>query len=85
MNKDIRSLTVAAYLRCLFAAIEYAPSVPLRDSALQTIRDPINFRGITQLCDTTDWDEKANIGAKYLRVARSVIKLPYEKTADTTD
>ena len=37
------------------------------------------------MCDTTDWDENANIGAKYLRVARSVIKLPYEKTNDTTD
>ena len=37
------------------------------------------------MCDSTDWDEKANIGAKYLRVARSVIKLSHEKTNDTTD
>ena len=34
------------------------------------------FRNITILCDTTGWLE-ANIGAKYLRIARHVIKAPY--------
>ena len=34
LNKDLRSLTIAAYLRCLFASIEYAPSVALRKSAI---------------------------------------------------
>ena len=31
------------------------------------------------MCDSTDWDENCNIGAKYLRVMRSVIKLPHCK------
>ena len=29
LNKKIRSLTVAAYLRCLYGAIEFAPTVTL--------------------------------------------------------
>ena len=47
LNKDLRSLTIAAYLRCLFASIEYAPSVSLRKSAIQNVSDPLVFRGIT--------------------------------------
>jgi hypothetical protein len=43
------------------------------------------FREITQLCDTTHWDAKANIGAKYLRVMRSVIKLSLNKDYETID
>ena len=31
------------------------------------------------LCDATDWDDSANIGGKYLRVMRSVIKIPLKK------
>jgi hypothetical protein len=30
------------------------------------------------LCDSTDWDEECHIGAKYLRVMRSVIKIPID-------
>lgn len=30
LNKPIRILTVAAYLRCLYGAIEYAPLVELK-------------------------------------------------------
>ena len=37
------------------------------------------FRAITQLCDSTDWDEKANISSKYLRVMRHIIKMPNDK------
>ena len=78
LNSGIRSLTIAAFLRCLYAAIEFAPNYILRQNAIHNIRDPIMFRSITQLCDSTDWDENANIGAKYLRVMRSVIKLPLD-------
>jgi hypothetical protein len=85
LNKPIRNLTVAAYLRCLYAAIEYAPTVDLRLNAIQNIRDPLMFRTITQLCDSTDWDEEAGIGAKYLRVMRHILKLPLDKGAETTD
>lgn len=35
-NSKVRSLCIAAYLRCLFAAIEYAPNEALkRDAILQ--------------------------------------------------
>ena len=43
------------------------------------------FRSITQLCDSADWDEEAGIGAKYLRVMRNILKLPFEKDNETTD
>ena len=49
-NKQLRSLTIAAYLRCLLAAIEYAPNdnnVSLRALAIEKIREPNMFRTIT--------------------------------------
>lgn len=79
LNKKIRSLTVSAFLRCLYASIEYAPNVHLKKQTLKNIREPLNFRAITQLCDSTNFDETANIGGKYLRVMRHVIKIPYDK------
>ena len=85
MNKPIRNLTVAAYLRCLYGAIEYAPTIDLRFTAILSIKDPLMFRTITQLCDSTDWDESAGIGAKYLRVMRHIIKLPLNKGVETSD
>jgi len=33
------------------------------------------FRTITQLCDSCNFDETANIGAKYLRLMRHVINM----------
>ena len=84
LNKSIRSLTIAAYLRCLYAAIEYAPTVNLRQNAILNIKDPLMFRAITQLCDAADWDENAYIGAKYLRVMRHAIKLPYSEVTEST-
>ena len=56
LNFKFRSLTIAAYLRCLYAAIEYSPSYNLKQYAISNIRDPLMFRSITQLCDTTHWD-----------------------------
>lgn len=85
LNKAIRSMTIAAYLRCLYASVEYAPNVELRKQAIANIRDPLMFRAITQLCDATNFDEHANIGAKYLRVMRSIVKLPREKETETMD
>lgn len=75
LNKQLRSLTVAALLRCLYGAIEYAPTMQLQLEAIQNIRDPVMFRTITQLCDSCNFDETANIGAKYLRLMRHVIKM----------
>ena len=79
MNTYIRSLTVAAYLRCLYAAIEYCPEQSWRETTIEEIRAPLTFRTITQLCDSTNWDENANISAKYLRVMRHIIKLSPNK------
>jgi len=47
LNKEIRSLTIAAYLRCLYASIEYAPTETLRSNAINNIKDPLMFRAIT--------------------------------------
>ena len=43
------------------------------------------FRSITQLCDSTNWDESASIGAKYIRVMRNIVKLPPDRGTETTD
>ena len=79
LNKDIRRITIAAYLRCIYAAIEYAPTEKLRQDAVNNIKEPTMFRAITQLCDSADWDENAYIGAKYLRVMRHAIRLPFDQ------
>ena len=75
LNKNLRSLTVAAMLRCIYGALEYAPTMKLKLEAIKNIKKPETFRLITQLCETCDWDETCNIGAKYLRVMRHVIRL----------
>ncbi len=78
----MRSLCIAAYLRCLYAAIEWSPDPQFRDDAIRIVstnyltlqlKEEFVFRVLTQLCDTTGWFE-CNIGAKYLRVMRHVIK-----------
>jgi len=84
LNRQIRVLTISAYLRCLYASIEYAPSITLQANAIQSIREPLMFRDITQLCDTVNWDETANIGAKYLRIMRQVLKLSTDKDSEST-
>jgi hypothetical protein len=68
-------------LRCLYGAIEFAPKESLRAEAIQSISELYVFRNITILCDTTDWFE-ANIGAKYLRIARHVIKCPFNQVQE---
>ena len=55
-NQRLRTLTIAAFLRCLYGSIEYAPSIDLRNHAIQHVKDPLNFKKITQLCDATNWD-----------------------------
>jgi hypothetical protein len=60
----------------------------LREEAIAQLSDLFVFRTITQLCDTTGWFE-ANMGAKYLRVMRHVIRAPLtqveEKVAPTCE
>jgi len=43
------------------------------------------FKAITQLCDSTDWDENASIGGKYLRIMRHIIQIPIEKDIEKHD
>ena len=78
-------MTIAAFLRCLYAAIEYAPTSQLRLDAIKHVRDPLMFRSITQLCDSTNWDENASIGAKYIRVMRNILKLPPDQGTESMD
>lgn len=47
LNQQIRSITVAAFLRCLWAAIEFAPNFALQTEAILDITDPEMFRSIT--------------------------------------
>lgn len=47
LNKEIRSLTVAAYLRILNATIEFAPTSALRKGAIRAIRKPETFWYLT--------------------------------------
>ena len=81
-NRELRILTIAAYLRCLLATIEYAPTNELKQDAIKNIRDEQQFRTITKLCDSTNWDEEANIAPKYLRVMRYIIQLPVRKECE---
>jgi hypothetical protein len=46
-NVKIRSLCIAAYLRCLYAAIEYAPSVELKNEAIRQLSDEFTFRNLS--------------------------------------
>mmetsp|Transcript_15016 Transcript_15016/g.14598 ORF Transcript_15016/g.14598 Transcript_15016/m.14598 type:complete len:112 (-) Transcript_15016:471-806(-) len=80
----MRSLCVAAYLRCLYAAIEYAPDLELRNEAIKILKDDFTFSTITQLCDTTGWLE-CNIGAKYLRIMRHILKMPYQNAQESIE
>lgn len=77
----MRSLCVAAYLRCVFASIEYAPNLKLQTDAIRVVKEIDFFKNLTLLCDSTGWLE-ANIGAKYLRIMRNVIKVPYEDSEE---
>jgi hypothetical protein len=40
------------------------------------------FKSITMLCESTHWDESTNITSKYLRIARNIIKIPFEDSEE---
>lgn len=55
----------------------------LKMEAINNIKNDLDtFANITRLCDACDWDESANIGAKYLRVMRHVIRIPNYKDCE---
>ena len=43
LNRELRSLNVAAYLRVIYALIEYAPTVALKITAIRTVRTDFIF------------------------------------------
>jgi hypothetical protein len=75
-NLKLRSLCVAAFLRCLHAAIEYAPRADYQRSAIAVLQQDAIFMNITELCSTTGWFQ-CNIGLKYLQVFKYIIKMPF--------
>ncbi len=38
-NRELRSLSVAAFLRCLYALIEFSPTIHLKTKAIKKIQD----------------------------------------------
>jgi len=46
-NPELRVLCIAAYLRCLYAAIEYAPTEEMKESAIEQISDDVRMRELT--------------------------------------
>ena len=46
------------------------------------MRQDYIFKAITMLCDATNWDEKAGIVMKYLRIMRHVIKTPTDRESE---
>lgn len=75
-NLEMRSLCIAAFLRCLHASLEYAPDDEMYQEAIKNLHQDYMFKSVTQLCASTGWFE-ANIGTKYLQVMRYIIRLDY--------
>ena len=75
-NPEMRCLSIAAFLRCLFNSIESAPGIDGRyyDAAIENIKSDKIFGQITQLCASTGWLHRS-IGIKYLQVMRYVVRV----------
>lgn len=43
------------------------------------------FKYITLLCDSTHWDEGANITSKYLRIARNILTMSIRSSEEDMD
>ena len=73
-NDELRSLCVAAFLRCLYASIDCAPDGQYHLQAVNNLKSDKIFTSITQLCASTGW-LTANIGSKYLQVMRYITRV----------
>ena len=80
MNK--RVLLVSAMLRCINAAVEFAPEDTIKKNAIQQIRNDRTMNLLTQLCATTGWI-KGNIGAKYLKIVCYGLLLPISTESES--
>eukprot|EP01022_Parablepharisma_sp_SALTPOND_P020582 TRINITY_DN378_c0_g1_i1.p2 TRINITY_DN378_c0_g1~~TRINITY_DN378_c0_g1_i1.p2 ORF type:complete len:1093 (-),score=111.04 TRINITY_DN378_c0_g1_i1:15898-19176(-) len=72
-NKKQRALTLAAFMRSIYNVYAYSDAKG-KSEILRKMREKNNLKILTQLVFTTDWLE-ANIGAKYLRLCRLVLKI----------
>jgi hypothetical protein len=71
-NKNYRSLVISAMLRCIYASIEYSPTLELKDQTISQLRVKQTFTWLTELCSTTGW-VIGNVGAKYLRIVQHAL------------
>lgn len=68
-----RGYILAAFLRCIFALLEYGSDSSRMDTISQ-LKNPTTLKNLTMLCATTGW-KYSTIGAKYLRVVKHIIRI----------
>ena len=77
-DPEQRSLSIAAFLRCLYASIDSAPHGDYYEQAIENLQNEKVFTQLTQLCASTGW-LTANIGTKYLQVMHYIIRVDSTK------
>lgn len=82
LNK--RALLVCAMLRCMHAAIEYAPEESFRQNSIAQINQPKIILMLTQLCASTGW-VRGNVGSKYLKIIYYGLKLSNKEFNETKE
>ena len=83
-NPEIRSLCVAAFLRCLYASIDNAPDKDYHEQAINNLKGDTTFKKITQLCASTNW-QMCNIGSKYLQVMHYITRVHSSERLEVQD
>ena len=78
VNPELRSLCVAAFLRCAYASIDSAPNAEYHEQAIGNLKGEKIFTQLTQLCASTGW-LMANVGSKYLQVMRYITRVETTK------
>ena len=82
LNK--RALLVSVMLRCMYAAIEYAPDETCKKNSILQIKKNSIIKMITELCACTGWT-LGNIGSKYLKIIYYGIKLSHKEFYESKD
>jgi len=76
LNK--RALLASAMLRCMYAAIEYAPDEACKKNTISQIKQKKIIKMLTQLCACTGWT-LGNLGSKYLKIIYYGLKLSHKE------
>ena len=76
LNK--RALLISAMLRCMYAAIEYAPDDTCKKNTISQIKQKKIIKMLTQLCACTGWTV-GNLGSKYLKIIYYGLKLSHKE------